>query len=55
MKNPDLNKSLSNDQRFYTVLKFPQFLKRQTAEIDVIVRRINIINAPPLKEREAIQ
>lgn len=37
MKNPGFNESLSNDQRFYTVLQFPQFLKIQTAETHFIL------------------
>lgn len=45
MKNPDLNKSFSNEQRFHIVLKFPQLLKIQTAETDIILQRINIKNA----------
>lgn len=45
MKNSDLDKSLSNDQRFNTVLKFPPFLKMQTVEIDFVLRSIKIINA----------
>jgi len=44
MKNPDLNKSLRNQQRFYTVLKLPQFLKIHAAENDFICKRLKMLS-----------